>query len=107
MSWAKHLALAAVTWLPLVALLVLIGLTVGWWATALALVPFAIFAVLAVRAVRELQNRPAPDPAAVREELKELDRRAVPWIKGWAFGILGFAALGVVLLLIAAFAARR
>jgi uncharacterized membrane protein len=43
----------------------------------------------------------------VREELKELDRRAAPWIRGWAFGILGFTALFVLLLLIAAFAASR
>ena len=77
MSRTRHLGLAAVSWLPLVAVLVLVGFAVGWWATGLGVAVLAIVAVAAVRAVREIRNNPKPDPAAVREELKEIGRAHV------------------------------
>lgn len=106
MSRMRAVLLALVSWLPLLAVLVLAGFAIGWWATLLGLAVLAIVAVPAVRAMREVRNRPPADPLAIREELIELDRRAVPWIKAWTFGMLGCAALGVVLLLLAAFAMR-
>lgn len=51
-------------------------------------------------------KQPPADPAAVREELKELDHRAARWIKAWTFGMLGFTLLFVVLLLVTAFGMR-
>jgi len=106
MSRTRHLGLAAVSWLPLAAVLVLVGFAVGWWATGLGVAVLGIAAAAAARAVREIRRRPKPDPAAVREELKELDRRAARWIKMWAFGMLGFTVLFVLLLLITAFDMR-
>ena len=102
----RQLALAAVSWLPLVAVLVLVGLAVGWWATGLGVAVLAIVAVAAARAIRQIRDRPKPHPAAVREELKELDRRAARWIKVWTFVMLGLTVLFTLLLLVAAFELR-
>jgi len=106
MSRARSVLLALVSWLPLIAVFVLAGFAIGWWATILGLVVLAIVAVAAIRAMREVRNRPPADPATIRQELIEIDRRAVPWIKAWTFGMLSCTALGVVLLLLAAFATR-
>lgn len=106
MSRMRHVGLAVVSWLPLVAVLVLAGLAVGWWATGLSVAVLAIVAIPAVRAIREVRSRPKPDPATVREELKELDRRNTPWIKAWTFVMLGVTVLFVVFLVVAAFEMR-
>jgi len=102
----RHIGRAAIAWLPLIALLVLAGFAIGWWATGIGVAVLALGMIPVVRALREVRNNPPPDPEAIREELKELDRRAVPWIKAWTFGMLGFTVLFVVLLLVAAFSMR-
>jgi len=107
MSRTRHLVFGAV-WLPLVAVPVLVGFAVGWWATGLGVVVLAIVALVAARAARDVRNCPSSksDPAAVREELKALDRRAAPWVKMWTFGMLVVTALYVVVLLVIAFSMR-
>ncbi len=105
-SRTRHLVLAAVSWLPLVVVVILVGFAIGWWATGIGVAVLAIVAVAAARAVREIRNSPPADPAVVREELKELDHRAARWIKAWTFGMLGFTLLFVVLLLVTAFGMR-
>jgi hypothetical protein len=82
------------------------GFSIGWWAAVLGVVPWVVVAVMAVRAMKRMRDRPPADPAAIREELIALVRRSTPWIKAWAFGLLGLTALGVVLVLLAAFQMR-
>ncbi len=93
-------------WLPMLAVLVLVGFAIGWWAAVLGVLPFVFFAVLGVRRYRQLRDRPPANPAAVRAELLEIESRSTPWIKAWASCSIVFAVLGVALLLVTAFQMR-
>jgi hypothetical protein len=106
MSRAGTVLVALSSWAPLLAVLVLAGFAIGWWATALGVAVLAAVAMFAVRAKRQVRDRPPLDPVALREELIELDRRSAPWIKAWTSSLLALTVVVVVLALVIAFEMR-
>jgi hypothetical protein len=98
---AAH-AVRAVTWLPILTIIVLLGWGLSWWVTVVALAYLVVVIVPSRLYARRLRRRFAHDPEARRAYSERAERRLARWGRGYGLMLVAMLVGLCILLLVLA-----